>query len=100
MNRVITKLLPIIDRITGTQDAVVQIFILMYYALILVILVGICVPFLHDKIKIIYKKYYKIIVQVEKIILIPVLVVVAVPIGAALGACYLTGKWVMALWER
>lgn len=99
MNRVITKLLPIIDRITGTQDALEQMVVLIIFGGVLIYLSIFSIPFIIRKLREFYRKHRRAIVYVIKIILIPVVIVVAAPIGAALGTCYLIGKWVIALWQ-
>lgn len=99
MNRVITKLLPIIDRITGTQDALEQMVVLIIFGGVLSYLFIFGTPFVIRKLREFYRKHRRAIVYGIKVILIPVVVIAAAPIGAALGACYLTGKWVITLWK-
>jgi len=99
MFRVFDELLPIIDKITGTQDALEQLFILPMILIVFCAIVFCVIPVAFCYVVLFWRAHRPFLLRCVKAVLIPCVVAFALPIGAAIGICTTVKKWVKAFWR-
>lgn len=99
MFRVFDELLPIIDKITGTQDILEQMFVLPMMLFLFCGITFFVLPLVIRYVVLFWRAHRPLLLQCVKCVLIPLIVVFAIPFGAALGVCSLAKKWVIAFWR-